>query len=471
MFIVNNKHRRRKNGFFAYKSASSARAGNGRSKLYELDVNYNQLIGFTLYVFEIFGFFGIQAPSIDAEVRVWTCALYGLWSFIAFSSGLMATLIDPGTEFVPNEVSELYLLQRKRKKVGERERRREDEEATIEANESDLGAEKRVKEEIEIAEKKIEELPKCHICSKYQKSATKTKHCGTCDKCVDEFDHHCAWLNNCVGEKNYKPFAVLLVSLGIQIYGQLVCAIVLLVEVVRKLSDAQRSESDISFESGEFNARGWLAQREKLYTGAMSPVKLFSKKYDQIDSISLSDVIKVLETLRNWIIVYIVVGAILAYAVSELACFHVALNVRKVTTYAYIVAERKRTGIGQKVKASTCRLCTMEAGMLKPEGGEDVNLKRKKNDVIVSQTHKVEENVNLAAGVVVAGEEEDVVLEDPKVVKARERERRRILAEKEREIAVLKSELKRAKIEKLRAESLKGASFKEAFEKTIERIN
>jgi len=113
----------------------------------------------------------------------------------------------------------------------------------------------------------------------------------------------------------------------------------------------------------------------------------------------------------------------------------------------------------------------MEAGMLKPEGGEDVNLKRKKNDVIVSQTHKVEENVNLAAGVVVAGEEEDVVLEDPKVVKARERERRRILAEKEREIAVLKSELKRAKIEKLRAESLKGASFKEAFEKTIERIN
>ena len=108
--------------------------------------------------------------------------------------------------------------------------------------------------------------------------------------------------------------------------------------------------------------------------------------------------------------------------------------------------------------------------MLKPEGGEDVNLKRKKNDVIVSQTHKVEENVNLAAGVV-AGEEEDVVLEDPKVVKARERERRRILAEKEREIAVLKSELKRAKIEKLRAESLKGASFKEAFEKTIERIN
>lgn len=56
-------------------------------------------------------------------------------------------------------------------------------------------------------------------------------------------------------------------------------------------------------------------------------------------------------------------------------------------------------------------------------------------------------------------------------MKARERERRRILAEKEREIAVLKSELKRAKIEKLRAESLKGASFKEAFEKTIERIN
>ncbi|CAJ1025414.1 putative DHHC palmitoyltransferase [Leishmania shawi] len=37
------------------------------------------------------------------------------------------------------------------------------------------------------------------------------KHCSVCDKCVPGFDHHCRWLNSCVGAKNYRLFATFMV--------------------------------------------------------------------------------------------------------------------------------------------------------------------------------------------------------------------------------------------------------------------
>lgn len=39
------------------------------------------------------------------------------------------------------------------------------------------------------------------------------KHCKVCNKCVYKFDHHCSVLNTCIGEKNYKGFILLLVSI------------------------------------------------------------------------------------------------------------------------------------------------------------------------------------------------------------------------------------------------------------------
>ena len=33
-----------------------------------------------------------------------------------------------------------------------------------------------------------------------------------CNKCVHNFDHHCKWVNNCIGEKNYKVFFIFLIS-------------------------------------------------------------------------------------------------------------------------------------------------------------------------------------------------------------------------------------------------------------------
>ncbi|CAL0330462.1 unnamed protein product [Lupinus luteus] len=39
----------------------------------------------------------------------------------------------------------------------------------------------------------------------------RAKHCSTCDRCVEQFDHHCPWVSNCIGKKNKWDFFVFLV--------------------------------------------------------------------------------------------------------------------------------------------------------------------------------------------------------------------------------------------------------------------
>lgn len=48
---------------------------------------------------------------------------------------------------------------------------------------------------------------RCHLCN-ITISTQRTKHCSACNKCVHVFDHHCKWLNQCIGERNYKWFAL-----------------------------------------------------------------------------------------------------------------------------------------------------------------------------------------------------------------------------------------------------------------------
>jgi hypothetical protein len=40
--------------------------------------------------------------------------------------------------------------------------------------------------------------------------STRTFHCMICGKCVEKFDHHCVYINNCLGYRNHKYFIMFL---------------------------------------------------------------------------------------------------------------------------------------------------------------------------------------------------------------------------------------------------------------------
>ena len=66
----------------------------------------------------------------------------------------------------------------------------------------------------------------CYKCSVFKTG--NLKHCIICDKCCYEFDHHCFWVNNCIGKNNYISFILLLYFCLIDFLSMILLSIYLL---------------------------------------------------------------------------------------------------------------------------------------------------------------------------------------------------------------------------------------------------
>lgn len=72
----------------------------------------------------------------------------------------------------------------------------------------------------------------CSICNDIR--SINSKHCVRCDRCTLFFDHHCKWVNNCIGKRNYRCF-IGLVAASITFCGYFIgCSVFAVVFMVKK---------------------------------------------------------------------------------------------------------------------------------------------------------------------------------------------------------------------------------------------
>ena len=86
-------------------------------------------------------------------------------------------------------------------------------------------------------------------------SMPRSFHCNVCRRCVQRYDHHCPWINSCIGTRNHAPFLIFITF-------QLVYILSIVIQVIGFFITFASSSTDLSVYSsdGKLMNTCWFGQ-------------------------------------------------------------------------------------------------------------------------------------------------------------------------------------------------------------------
>ncbi|KAK7867860.1 hypothetical protein R5R35_003530 [Gryllus longicercus] len=184
---------------------------------------------------------------------------------------------------------------------------------------------------------------RCHLCN-IRTSGPRTKHCSVCNKCVGRFDHHCKWLNHCVGGRNYAAFVVCVVS---ALAASLLVLGVCIAELVLYHTDPS-----------------WLAPWERAAPQTNATALPETLSFRSLAVFPLRD-----STFLAIVGVLGALSAVTAGLLLHLCFFHVYISILGITTYEYIRSYRQLATANGRGSAPVSAASTVGAGQQQLNGG------------------------------------------------------------------------------------------------------
>ncbi|ETV88704.1 hypothetical protein H257_00224 [Aphanomyces astaci] len=107
----------------------------------------------------------------------------------------------------------------------------------------------------------------------------RSEHCDTCQGCVVLMDHHCPWVNNCIGIGNAKNFILML------LYVVVLCALMVVLTVAQLWLCASSTVCGLKEGSSPGRVGMWVLAVSSLFMvlcGLMLAMEMFSIAEDEI---------------------------------------------------------------------------------------------------------------------------------------------------------------------------------------------